>query len=285
MPSIEAGGTTLYYEEKGTGQPVLFVHGIPTDYRAWANQIQALSDGYRTITISRRYATPNARKGDLLDSTVGNNAGDIRAFIESLGLAPVHLVGHSYGGFVSAFLAADHPDLVRSLALVEPAVSTMLIGDSKSAAQMLSLLLRSPSVALSARRFQRTSLDPSIKAFDAGQMGKAAELQVDGVQNSPGAFTRMNEETRRMMTENGRTVGELKTQFPNFTRREAAKIACRTLVVNGDSGTLWLRKIGELLAASIPRSQLVRISGSAHFPHIENPVEFNKALRGFLSSI
>jgi pimeloyl-ACP methyl ester carboxylesterase len=285
MPSVDAGGTALYYEEKGSGQPVLFVHGIPTDYRAWANQVQAFSDGYRTITISRRYAAPNARKGDLLDSTVGNNAGDLKAFIEKLGLAPVHLVGHSYGGFVSAYLAADHPDLVRSMALVEPAVPTMLISDPSSQVQMLSLLLRSPSVALSARKFQNASLNPSIRAFDAGQMEKAAELQVDGVQNSPGAFARMSEGTRRMMTENGRTVGELKTKFPNFTRREAANIACKTLVVNGDSGTLWLRRIGVLLVASIPKSQLVRISGAAHFPHIENPAEFNQALRGFLSAV
>lgn len=138
MPSVDAGGTSLYYEEKGSGQPVLFVHGIPTDYRAWTRQMESFSDGFRAITISRRYASPNKRSGDLLDSTVGDNAGDLKAFIERLGLAPVHLVGHSYGGFASAFLAADHPDLVRSLVLVEAAVSTLLVSDSNSKSQMLS---------------------------------------------------------------------------------------------------------------------------------------------------
>jgi pimeloyl-ACP methyl ester carboxylesterase len=285
MPSVDAGGTTLYYEEKGSGQPVLFVHGIPTDYRAWARQVAAFSDSYRAITVSRRYAAPNKRNGDLLDSTIGNNAADLKAFIDKLGLAPVHLVGHSYGGFASAFLAADHPDLVRSLVLVEAAVSTLLVVDEKSKSQMLSLLLRSPSVALSARRFQSTSLYPSIKAFEAGQMERSVQLMVDGVQDRPGAYARLDEEVRKMMIENWRTIGELKTKFPRFTRNEVAMIAAKTLVVNGDSGTLWLRRIGELLAANIPKSELVRIPGAAHFPHIENVTAFNQTLRNFLAAV
>ncbi|MDV3294158.1 MAG: alpha/beta hydrolase [Nitrososphaerales archaeon] len=284
MPTAAVNGVTLHYEEKGTGKPLLFVHGIPTDYRAWTRQVKEFADSFRAVTFSRRYAAPNTRTGDLLDSTVGNNASDLKGLIEKLGLAPANLVGHSYGGFISAFLAADHPDLVRSLTLVEPAISTMLVVNEKSPAQMLGLLLRSPSVALSARKFQSTSLYPSLKALDAGQTDKATELMVDGIQDSRGAFNRFAEEERKMMLENGRTIGELKTRFPAFRKAEASRISCRALVLNGESSPLWLRKIGELLAKAIPKSEYARVPGSAHFPHIQNPVEFNRQLRAFLSA-
>jgi len=105
MPSIDVDGVSLFYEEKGTGQPLLFVHGIPTDYRAWGSQLDAFSDNYRVIAYSRRYAQPNKREGDLLDSTIENNTTDLVGFIKKLGIAPVHLVGHSYGGFIASYCA------------------------------------------------------------------------------------------------------------------------------------------------------------------------------------
>jgi pimeloyl-ACP methyl ester carboxylesterase len=284
MPVIDVGGAKLFYSERGSGEPVLFVHGIPTDYRAWNGQTEEFSKRYRTVAVSRRYASPNERKGDLLDSTVDNNAADLKSIIEKLGLAPVHLVGHSYGGFATAVLAADHPDLVRSLVLVEAAVSTMLVTDEKSLAQMLGLLFRFPSVALSARRFQSRSLYPSLKALEQGQLERATELMVDGIQGRPGEFGRLDGAARQMMLENGRTIGELNTKFPRFTKSEAGRISCKTLVLKREQSPRWLRKIGELLASSISCSEYATISGAAHFPHVERPAEFNARVLGFLSS-
>jgi len=160
----------------------------------------------------------------------------------------------------------------------------MLVTDEKSPAQMLSLLFRSPSVALSARRFQSRALYPSLKAYENGKFAEAAELQVDGVQDRRGAFREFDEQTRQMMVENGITVGELKTKFPKFTKDEASKISCRTLIINGESSPKWLRRIGELLAKSIERSEYTRISGAAHFPHVQRPAEFNKVVKDFLST-
>jgi len=283
MPSVDVEGVSLYYEEWGSGRPVVFVHGIPTDYRAWSGQKGTFSQGRRMIALSRRYAAPNARNGDVSDSTVNNNALDLKGFIEKVAGGPVDLVGHSYGGFISAFLAADHGDLVRSLVLVEPAVSTLLVADQTSSSQLLGLLLKSPSVALSGRRFQSGSLAPSLKALGAGDPARAVELNVDGVQDMKGAFAKLPEETKRMMLDNARTIAELKTAFPRFTSTEARLISCPTLIINGENSALWLRRIGELLSQAVPKSQLVRVSGARHFPHIENPDEFNKQVLTFLS--
>lgn len=285
MPTVDVGGVGLYYEETGSGRTIVFVHGIPTDYRAWDAQKAAFSQGMRMVALSRRYATPNDRKGNVGDSTVPNNAMDLKGFIEKVGGGPVDLVGHSYGGFVSAFLAADHGDLVRSLVLVEPAVSTLLVADQTSSSQLFGLLLRSPSVALSGRRFQSGSLKPALQALEAGEISRAVELNVDGVEDNKGAFASFPENTRKMMLDNARTIAELKTVFPRFTAVEAATIKCPTLIVNGGSSALWLRRIGELLAKAVPGSKAVSISNSRHFPHFENPGEFNSKVLGFLNGV
>jgi len=269
VSKVDVGGVSLYYEETGSGHPVVFVHGIPTDCRAWGAQVEHFSKGRRMLAVSRRYAAPNVREGDVSDSTVQNNAADLKGLIEKVAEAPVDLVGHSYGGFISAFLAADHPDLVRNLVLVEPAISTLLVADQTSSAQSLGLLLRSPSVALSGRRFQTKSLGPSLKALDTGQVEKAVEFNVDGVQDSEGAFRRLSEGARKMMLDNAKTIAELRTTFPRFTAKEAGKISAPTMVVNGQESALWLRRIGELTAKAVPRARRVTVPGARHFPHME----------------
>jgi len=284
MPSVEIGGVSLYYEERGSGAPLVLVHGIPTDYRAWQAQMEPFSRGRRVIALSRRYAAPNSRKGDLGDSTVHNNAVDLKGFIEKVAGGPVDLVGHSYGGFISAFLAADHPDLVKSLVLVEPAISTLLVADQSSGVQALGLLFRSPSVALSGRSFQTKSLAPALKALERGEFERAVELNVDGIQGVKGAYGVLSEGVKEMMLDNARTVGELSTRFPRFTAREAALISRPTLVVNG-GGALFLGKIGELIAKAVPGAKRVVIPRSRHFPHMENAEFFNDRVLEFLEGV
>jgi pimeloyl-ACP methyl ester carboxylesterase len=282
MPTVEVEGVSLYYERAGNGDPAVFSHGIPTDYRAWSSQVEPFSKTFSTIAYSRRYASPNKREGDVTDSSIGNNAADLKGLIEKLGVAPVHLIGHSYGGFVAAFLAADHPDLVRSLVLVEPAIATLLVENPGSFSEMLGLLLRSPGVALSARRFQSRSLAPALKALDAGQNEKAVELNVDGVEDMKGGFAQMPDSAKKMMLDNARTIAELRTKLPPF-RAHIGKISCRTLVVNGEQSAAWLRRIGEVTAKSIPGCESVKIPRSRHFPHLENSPEFNSRVLGFIS--
>ena len=282
MTSVDSTGGSLFYVEKGAGQPVLFVHGIPTDYRAWNSQVDAISGDYRAIAFSRRYAYPNKRNGDLQDSTVENNAVDLVGFIKKLGVAPVHLVGHSYGGFIAAYCAAKNPELIRSLILVDPAASTILIKDPKNPVQFLSLLLTKPSTALSAAKFTTKSLNPSLAAVHRGDLDTALRLNVDGIMNRDGAFEQFSESVRAMMKDNARTVAELDTRLPVFTNEDARRIVAPTLLINGANSPKFFHTIVDELAKATPKSEVVRISGSAHFPHLENPSEFNTQLLEFL---
>jgi len=283
LRNAHVGEVKLAYVEAGTGEPVVFVHGIPTDYRAWNGQIEPFSRNYRVIAYSRRLAQPNNNRMDYESSTVENNSADLVGLIEELGISPVHLVGHSYGGFAAAYCASTNPQLIRTLTLIEPAVSTMLLKNRKSISEFLGLLFTHPSIAISAAGFQRGSLDPALKAFRDGNLDGALRLNLDGIMNQHGAFDRLPEPVRVMTKENERTIGELMAEVPVFGREEAAKISAPTLLIHGTNSPTVLHAIVNRLGKAIPQSEISTVSGAAHFPHIEKPQEFNGLVLGFLS--
>src|SRR6266852_9863067 len=100
LGNVDVGHVKLAYVEAGIGEPVVFVHGIPTDYRAWNSQIEPFSTKYHVVAYSRRLAQPNRNIMDYENSTVENNSADLVGLIDDLRISPVHLVGHSYGGFI-----------------------------------------------------------------------------------------------------------------------------------------------------------------------------------------
>ena len=281
--SAEIGRVKLAYVEAGKGEPVVFVHGIPTDYRAWSGQIDPFSRNYHVIAYSRRLAQPNRNDLDYEKSTIENNSADLVGFIEELGISPVHLVGHSYGGFTAAYCAATNPGAVRTLTLIEPAVSTILLKNLRSRSEFLGLLFAHPSVAISAAKFQRSSLDPSLKAFRHGNLDAALRFNLDGIMNRHGAFEQLPESVRVMTKENERTVGELMAEVPVFGRLQASRISAPTLLIHGTESPTVLHAIVNRLGKAIPNSEISTISGASHFPHFEKPEAFNELVLGFLS--
>ena len=279
----DLGQVKLAYVEAGNGEPVVFVHGIPTDYRAWSGQIEPLAIRYHVIAYSRRLAQPNHNEMDYEKSTIENNSADLVDLIEEMRISPVHLVGHSYGGFAAAYCASTKPQLIRTLTLIEPAVSTILLRNRKSILQFLGLLFAHPSIARSAARFQRGSLDPSLKAFRRGDFDKSLRFNLDGIMNRHGAFEQFPEPVRIMVKENERTVGELMAEVPVFGREEASRISAPTLLIHGTESPKVLHAIVDRLGKAIPKSEISTISGAAHFPHFEKPHEFNQLVLGFLS--
>src|SRR2546422_8052581 len=282
LQSITVGDVQLSYLRVGKGQPVVFVHGIPTDYRAWTSQLGPFSSKYDSIAYRRRPAKQNRNQENYEKSTIENNSTDLIGLIQTLGIPPVHLVAHSYGGFIAAYTAITRPELLQTLTLIEPAISTMILKNRKSLAQFFSLLLTSPSTAVSAAKFQRSSLDPSLNAFKRGDYDAALRLNVDGIMNRKNALDSLPDEIREMMRDNEKTVGELISEPPAFGKGEAARINVPTLLMHGSDSPKVLHAIVERLAKVIPKNHKVSVAGSAHFPHFEKTQEFNRIVLDFM---
>src|SRR5262245_52260586 len=96
------------------------------DFRYWEPQRQAIATQYRFIAYSLRYRGtapwPDVGQHDSL----AIHAADLAAFIRQLDTGPVHLVGLSSGGRLVTLVALEYPDLVRSLAVLEPPLDELL---------------------------------------------------------------------------------------------------------------------------------------------------------------
>ncbi len=271
MPTISIGDTELYYEEKGAGEPVLFIHGSLNDYRIWQAQMEALSDAYHVITYSRRYHYPNPLPSSPVPYAVTDQARDLAAFIGGLGVAPVHVVCASYGGCVALTAAVEHPELFRSLVLGEP--------------PLLLWLLNTPEgdelVQAHARR-----MNDAHQAFERGEPEKGVGIFMDAVLGagtferfSPGAQARLMENAAVLRLE-AATAPEV--FFPQLTRSQVRKIARPALLLTGESSPRLFHLVADQLDQTLPDCERVMIPNASHAIHNMNPTAYNARVQSFL---
>jgi pimeloyl-ACP methyl ester carboxylesterase len=118
MATADIRGASLEYSESGSGEPIILVHGSASDSRTWQHQLDEFGQHFRAISYSRRYHWPNQQIPEGRDYSMLEQLEDLEAFLTSLGAAPAHLVGSSYGAFLSLLLAIRRPSLVRTLVLL-----------------------------------------------------------------------------------------------------------------------------------------------------------------------
>lgn len=110
-------GTAIAWEEHGDGVPVLLIAGQATGRRGWGPFADALARDFRVIAYDHR-GIDESGAGDPSAYSTRAFAADAVAVLDAAGVAAAHVVGHSMGGRVAQWLAADHPERVRRLVLI-----------------------------------------------------------------------------------------------------------------------------------------------------------------------
>ena len=116
MGYVDANGLNTYYQEQGSGDPLLLLHGGLVDGDSFGQQTPAFAERFRVIVPDRR---AHGRTADVEGPiTYDLMADDTIAFMDAVSPGPAHLVGWSDGGDVGLLVAIKRPDLVRRLVII-----------------------------------------------------------------------------------------------------------------------------------------------------------------------
>jgi|SRR4051794_25152415 pimeloyl-ACP methyl ester carboxylesterase len=114
---VDTGELRLHAVVGGDGPPLLLVHGWPENWYAWRLLMPALARDFQVIAVDQRGMGLSDKPPGGYD--IGTQAGDLVSLLDALGHERVAVVGHDTGFAISYALAADHPDRVDRVALLE----------------------------------------------------------------------------------------------------------------------------------------------------------------------
>jgi len=272
LKAVFINGDSLHYIEMGKGDPVVFVHGTLGDYRTWGAQMDTFAKNHRVISYSRRFAYPNRQViNDSADYSVIPHAKDLAEFIRILNLGKVHLVGHSYGGYTTLLTTIDHPELVRSLTLMEPPV--------------VSFLNNVPGGDTIMKNFGLRVFVPAAEAFKNNNNEKAENVFLSGVMGDSLYYLKLSQKVRDIMMDNWlelRGFAFSKFANPPITCDELKKIKTPVLLLKGDRSPSWITSITNEIDHCLINKEDAIIPQSSHGLEYENPGEFNKVVLGFI---
>ncbi len=267
MERADLDGITLEYEIAGRGEPVAFIHGalIAETFRPLLAE-PALTDRYHLVRYHRRgYAGSTHTRGPMM---VAQHAADCRSLLRHLGIERAHIVGHSYGGAVALQLALDTPEVVHSLALLEPAIV------ASSGVQAYRAALERGE-----QRFREANAEEVVDEFFQPRFGPGYRALLD--QNLPGSFARAVADAATWFERESPALREW-----TFGEAEMRRVTQPVLAVHGqDSDALWPR-FGEthrLLLASLPQAEGFILPGATHLLHAQNPLGMAEALAAFFT--
>jgi pimeloyl-ACP methyl ester carboxylesterase/creatinine amidohydrolase/Fe(II)-dependent formamide hydrolase-like protein len=253
-------GTRLFYEVRGAGPALVFIHGGQLDCRMWDEQFAAFSQHFRVIGYDVR-----GYGGSFRPDMPYSDAADLAALLDYLKVDKAHLVGLSLGGRIAVDFALAYPTRVRSLTLAGPGLSGYEPpGGAESDLRMWEII----KTARDAGPEQATALwlkDP----FMAPAMEQARLAPI----------------LRRIALENAHCwLGNPVLQRPPkpAAATRLGEIKVPTLLVIGDRDVPQIEATVETLERGIGGAKRVLIRGAGHMVNMENPVDFNNAVLEFL---
>jgi pimeloyl-ACP methyl ester carboxylesterase len=264
MPTVQTGDIETYYEVRGTGPPIVFIHGALSDHSAAAQQLEAFSGAYTAIAYDLRGHgnTPNPQHAPYSMDVL---AADLHAFITEMGLDRPVLCGVSMGGMISQVYASRYPDQLSALVLADT-FSPPLLGWRD--------------------RIERSSL----------VNGMAGVVRLVGYNRAKNLILWFGRKLER-----GRTTTLRPDSFPDMDTVDAvnaitavadfhttdvdlSSITVPTLVLYGEHETGIIRRHAPVLSTRIPDSTVREVPDAGHASPWDNPAFFNATIQTFISS-
>jgi len=264
-------GVRLYFDETGSGRPVILVHEFAGDLRSWELQLRHFGKRHRAIAFNARGFPPSDVPEHVSSYSQVRAADDILSVLDHIGEQQAHIVGLSMGGFATLHFGLRHPQRALSLCIGGCGYGAELDQRERfrAEADAVTNAIRTDGMAAFAERYaygptrvQYQNKDPrghaEFKAMLAEHSAAGSANTQQGVQKERPSLYMMVEQMKRL------TVP--------------------TLIITGDEDWPCLLP-GVLMKQSIPSAALAVMPNSGHAINIEEPEEYNRIVGNFLSQV
>jgi pimeloyl-ACP methyl ester carboxylesterase len=262
MPTIELDGTHFNYTERGTGTPLVLVHGFPLDNRIWDDQVAALSDRCRVIAPDLRgFGQTRSEEPFGIESL----ADDLHRLLTKLDALPCIMAGLSMGGYVALAYDAKYATDLKGLILVDTRAEADTTEGKQGREKMICTVREFGSEAVA------NAMMPKMLAPDTERSRPALMQKLRGIMEACPAKTIEN------------ALVALRDRRDYCDR--LASIAVPTLIVVGEHDAITPVSVSEFMHREIPKSKLVVVKGAGHMSAMEQPEQVSRAIRGFVESL
>ena len=272
MPTLTTDdGVTLYYEETGSGTPILFVHEFAGDHRSWEPQLRHFSRRYRCIAYNARGYPPSDVPPDPERYSQQRERDDVRCVLDALGLERAHIVGLSMGAMATLHFGMVHS--ARAISLVTAGVGS---GAHKS---------EYARFQADSREHAKFILEHGMARFAAGYGENATRVTMKA--KDPRGFA----EFQRHLSEHS-AEGSANTMLGYQARRpslydltaEMAGIRAPLLVIAGDEDPSTIEP-SLLIKRTVPGARLAMLPRTGHMLNLEEPALFNRLVEDFFHQV
>jgi pimeloyl-ACP methyl ester carboxylesterase len=263
---VEINGAQLEIRERGSGEPVVFVHGAMGDECAAVVKEPALTEHYRVIDYHRR-GWGNSTCPEMPVS-IGQQVADCREIMRHLGVERAHMAGQSGGAQIILQLALDAPEAVHSLAVLDVALPSVIFNSSQfgAAAEKAGALYESGDKAGAVEAFAREVGGPDFKAAVAA-MDKTLP---------PGYLERW------ALAADTLFLSDFQAEW-SFTSEDAARVKQPVLNMSGADTQPYFREIHETIRAWLPQAENCKLPDANHAMLQMNPRGAAERLGDFFS--
>ncbi len=244
------------------------VHGSWGDHHNWDLVAPRLAETHTVLTYDRRGHSQSQRLTS--QGSVHDDVADLAALIEQAGIAPAHVVGNSFGASICLRLAAERPELIRSLMIHEP--------------PLVGLIAEDPAMATTLQAFGER-MGGVVELLKAGDMAGGARRFVEDVAFGPGAWDQLPPEVRETFVTNAPTFLD-ETGDPEGLSLDLATLKSfdrPTLVTQGDASPPMFSPIAQRVADAISTASRHTFTGAGHVPHMTHPDDYVKVVADFIA--
>ena len=269
VKTVKVNGYDMSYVERGSGAPVIFVHGSLSDYRTWLPILDDFSESNRAISVSLRHYYPEKWDGKEGEISIQQHADDVAAFIEKLNIGPAFLIGHSRGASVAMLMASQHPQLAQGLILADPSPLASMVPDDAD--------------LQAAEKIRQELIADIMKHYREGDTESGLRVFVNYVAGSD-VWDKTPDEIRNVLRDNSWTLTSMQQDMETqFNCANASSISAPVLLVTGDRSASRYSSMHSGLESCLSEVSKVTIADAGHMMFQSNPTEFTFEVQYFIS--